>query len=236
MMLRGAGQCWRSRSLRCSQAPRYSAFQRPTARRGDQDHRGRDSRRPSTLTSTEDEHGLYGLGRRERWHGLCLRHDLGDRRQDRRDRRHDRARDHPFGVAVDQQANLVYISEVGGNPATVAPGPVVGGGGGTISVIDGATNTVAEPSTFHPRRRPVRNHRSSDRHQRSTDRERSSGEIAFDPETGYLWVANTGEIPLDPDRCCTVPGVLSVYDTNTKQWLRGGADGHPRPGSLPSSP
>jgi YVTN family beta-propeller protein len=137
-------------------------------------------------------------------------------------------KDHPFGVAVDQRANLVYISEVGGNPATVAPGPVVGGGGGTISVIDGSTNTVIE--TFDIPAPPGARFGTTDPPTVTSGQpieNGAPGEIAFDPETGYLWVANTGEIPLDPNRCCTVPGVLSVYDTNTKQWLRGGADGIP---------
>jgi YVTN family beta-propeller protein len=137
-------------------------------------------------------------------------------------------RDHPFGLAVDEKANLVYVSEVGGNPAVVNPGPTVSGGGGTISVIDGKTNTVIEtidiPAPPNARfgytdpptvtsGQPIENG--------------APGEIAFDPETGLLWVANTGEIPLDPQMCCTVPGVLSAYDTKTKQWVRGGVDGIP---------
>ena len=77
-------------------------------------------------------------------------------------------------VAWTSRRIQLYISEVGGNPATVALGPVVGGGGHDLGHRRGDEHR-GRPSTFHPAGRPVRNHRSSDRHQRSTDRERSSG-------------------------------------------------------------
>ena len=50
--------------------------------------------------------------------------------------------DHPFGLAVDEKANLVYVANVGGKvPSSFVP---LMGGGGTIMVIDGKTNTVRE--------------------------------------------------------------------------------------------
>jgi YVTN family beta-propeller protein len=140
-------------------------------------------------------------------------------------------RDHPFGLAVDETANRVYVSEVGGNPATVTPGPtgpVVGGGGGTISVIDGNTNTVIDTFDIPPPPGARFGHTDPPTVTSGQPIQNGApGEIAFDPETGLLWVANTGEIPLDPDRCCTVPGVLSAYDTKTGEWVRGGVDGIP---------
>jgi YVTN family beta-propeller protein len=95
----------------------------------------------------------------------------------------------------------------------------VSGGGGTITVIDGKTNTVLEEFDIPP---PPGAHLPGTT---SPAENGLPGGLAFDPETGYLWVANTGEV--GGEDCCTVPGKLSVYDTKTKQWLRGGADGIP---------
>lgn len=137
-------------------------------------------------------------------------------------------RDHPFGLAVDQKRNLVYVSEVGGKPFVINQDGSTSGGGGTISVIDGKTNTVIE--TFDIPAPPGARFGYTDSPSPASGKpieNGSPGEIAFDPETGLLWVANTAEIPLDPENCCTVPGVLSAYDTEKKVWVRGGADGIP---------
>jgi DNA-binding beta-propeller fold protein YncE len=125
--------------------------------------------------------------------------------------------DHPFGLAVDEKANLVYVANVGGKvPTSFVP---LMGGGGTIMVIDGKTNTVREEFDIPP---------PPGAHLPNTTAPTENGlpaYLAFDPETGYLWVANTGEVGGDEPR--TVPGRLSVYDTKTKRWLKGGADGIP---------
>jgi DNA-binding beta-propeller fold protein YncE len=119
--------------------------------------------------------------------------------------------DHPFGLAVDEKANLVYVANVGGKlPTSFVP---LAGGGGTIMVIDGKTNTVREEFDIPP---PPGGHLPN------TTAPIENGlpaYLAFDPETGYLWVANTGEVGGDEPR--SVPGYLSVYDTERKQW-RGG--------------
>jgi YVTN family beta-propeller protein len=125
--------------------------------------------------------------------------------------------DHPFGLAVDEKANLVYVANVGGKtPTSFVP---VMGGGGTIMVIDGKTNTVREEFDIPP---------PPGAHLPNTTFPTENGlpaYLAFDRETGYLWVANTAEVGGDEPR--TVPGVLSVYDTKEKRWLKGGADGIP---------
>jgi YVTN family beta-propeller protein len=125
--------------------------------------------------------------------------------------------DHPFGLAVDERANLVYVANVGGAPATFGPTGLTGGGG-TIMVIDGKTNTVLEEFNIPP---PPGAHLPS----AGPSDAGFPAYIAYDSETGYLWVANAGEVGGDTPR--TVPGKLSVYNTKTKQWLRGGADGIP---------
>jgi YVTN family beta-propeller protein len=127
--------------------------------------------------------------------------------------------DHPFGLAVDQKANRVYVGTAGGKPATIGEGGVLMGGGGTILVIDGRTNTVREEFDVPP---------PPGAHLPGTTSPAETGfpaHLAFDPETGYLWVANTAEV--GGQGCCTVPGKLSVYDTKKKRWLKGGADGIP---------
>ncbi len=125
--------------------------------------------------------------------------------------------DHPFGLAVDEKANLIYVANVGGKvPTSFVP---LMGGGGTIMVIDGKTNTVREEVDIPP---------PPGAHLPNTTAPAENGlpaYLAYDAETGYLWVGNTGEVGGDQPR--TVPGRLSVYDTKTKRWLRGGDNGIP---------
>ncbi len=86
-------------------------------------------------------------------------------------------------------------------------------------VIDGKTNTVREEIDIPP---------PPGAHLPNTTAPTENGlpaYLAYDAETGYLWVANTGEVGGDVPR--TVPGRLSVYDTKSKRWLKGGANGIP---------
>ena len=125
--------------------------------------------------------------------------------------------DHPFGLAVDEKANLVYVANVGGKlPTSFSP---LTGGGGTIMVLDGKTNTVREEFDIPP---PPGAHLPDTTGLTETG---LPAYLAFDAETGYLWVANAGEV--GGEVCCSVPGRLSVYDPKTKRWLKGGADGIP---------
>ena len=146
--------------------------------------------------------------------------------------------DHPFGLAVDEKRNLVYVATVGGKlPTSFSP---LSGGGGTIMVLDGKTNTVrkAKSSTFPlrrarrcrtPLRRNVPSRRSPRRRtpltRRRTDFRLISPSIPRRDTSGsptpVRCPCRIGEV------CCSVPGRLSVYDPKTKRWLKGGADGIP---------
>ncbi len=147
--------------------------------------------------------------------------------------------DHPFGLAVDEKRNLVYVATVGGKPLK-SFSPLLGGGG-TITVLDGKTNTVREsdeidipapPGAALPNTPPAECAQPPVAQAPNSTHETENGlpaYLTFDPETGYLWVANTAEVPTSDaaEACCTVPGKLSVYDTKKKRWLKGGADGIP---------
>jgi YVTN family beta-propeller protein len=127
--------------------------------------------------------------------------------------------DHPFGLAVDEKANLIYVANVGGKvPSSFVP---LMGGGGTLSVINGKTNKVVGEEIDIPA--------PPGAHLPNTTFQTDNGlpaYLAFDSETGYLWVANTGEVA-GGEGCCQVPGQLAVYDTKKKRWLKGGANGIP---------
>jgi YVTN family beta-propeller protein len=137
--------------------------------------------------------------------------------------------DHPSGVAVHRKTGRVYVANSNGKPITFNPDGTIGGGGGTISVIDGKTNRVIETIDVPPPRNarlPITPEPSPISGQPSENG--WPGEMEVDQETGLLFVGNAGENAAgrDPD-CCFIPGVLSVYDPAKRRWIRGGSDGIP---------
>ena len=99
--------------------------------------------------------------------------------------------DHPFGLAVDQKANPVYVANVGGTAT-----PLVAGRSWSSTA---RRTPCAKSSTFPP---PGAHLPFST----SPSDTGLPGYLAYDPETGYLWVANTAELregEQDID-CCTI--------------------------------
>ena len=133
------------------QAPRHSAFQRPTARRGDQDHRGRthdgldiDINRKTNTVYTVWVGGNDGTG-----FALDMISAIDGKTDEIV------ATIGPGTIPSEwpwTSRRIWLTSPKSAQPSDGRAGPVVGGGGGTISVIDGATNTVAD--LRHSRRAP----------------------------------------------------------------------------------
>jgi YVTN family beta-propeller protein len=147
--------------------------------------------------------------------------------------------DHPAGVAVHLRSGRVYVANGNGKPIVFNPDGSIGGGGGTISIIDGTTNppSVIETIDVPPppnARMPITPEPAPISGKPSQNG--WPGEIEVDQETGLLFVANAGETGAgrDPD-CCFIPGRLSVYDPRERRWIRGGSDGIPA-GTSPIEP
>jgi YVTN family beta-propeller protein len=141
--------------------------------------------------------------------------------------------DHPSGVAVHLKTGRVYVANGSGKPAVIGPTGPEGGGGGTISIIDGKTyrviKTVDVPAPLGARFPTPKVTNGNGTPPASRPSQNGwPGEIEVDQETGLLFVANAGEVGAgrDPD-CCFIPGMLSVYDPARDRWIRGGADGIP---------
>ena len=218
----------RSRSLHACM-PRYSAFQRPTARRGDRATTVAVQPTPRTLTSTgrrtrSIRSGSAGTMARAFDEIAILGIDGTPTRSSPRSGSGTIPSEWPWTSrrirsaspksAATQRRSRLALSSAGAACRSRRSTQ--------------ATNTVAETFDIPPRRAPGSNHRSSDRHERSTDGERSSGWIAFDPRP----------VPLHIEIRRSGSGLHHPGRSNNDEHGSGcgAAPTASRPGSPPSSP